>query len=143
MCLLRIIIQLALPFYGEFMTPPQYRGLALLYLFWTIALCSRAVWQYMTRDGNLMPTHLSLIAGIIYAAIVVWAWRGQRTPLIFGLIAEIAGVCVVTSIEFFWPLPYASAWSHAGAGYLYMPLLLPLIGLVHLRRHSAPQLDNP
>jgi hypothetical protein len=124
------------------MTPPQYRGLALLYLFWTIALCSRAIWQYMTRDGNLIPTHLSLIAGIIYAAIVVWAWRGQRTPLIIGLIAEIAGVFLVSGVEFLWPLPYASAWSHGGAGYLYMPLLLPVIGLAHLLRHPVQQLDN-
>lgn len=116
------------------MTLHSYRGLALLYLFWALALCSRALWQYMTRIGDLTPTHLSLIAGIIYLAIVVWAWRGQRTALIVGLIVEIIGVMTVSLGEYLWPLPYASAWSAFGAGYLWMPLILPILGLVHLYR---------
>lgn len=114
------------------MTHLSYRGLALLYLFWTIALCSRAIWQYMTRSGDLLPTHLSFVAGIIYLAIVIWSWRGQRTALTIGLTIELIGVFVISIGELFWPLPYTSAWSAFGAGYLWMPLILPILGLVHL-----------
>ena len=116
------------------MTPSSYRGLALIYLFWATALCSRAIWQYTTRSGNLLPTHLSLVAGIIYLAIVVWAWRGHRTALIIGLSIEIIGVIAISISEFLWPLPYASAWSGFGAGYLWMPLILPIVGLIQLIR---------
>jgi hypothetical protein len=120
------------------MTLQRYHGLALLYLFWAIALCSRAIWQYLTRTGDLTPTHLSLVAGIIYLAIVVWAWRGQRTALIAGLAIEVIGVLIISIGELIWPLPYASAWSDFGAGYVWMPLVLPIIGLVQLYRHSSP-----
>lgn len=121
----------------------RYRGLALLYLFWATALCSRAVWQYLTRSGDLLPTHLSFIAGIIYLAIVVWAWIGHQTALRIGLMLEIAGVIVISIGERIWPLSYASAWSHFGAGYLWMPLILPVLGLVHLYRQPLTKLDNP
>lgn len=125
------------------MTLHSYRGLTLLYLFWATALCSRAIWQYMTRSGNLLPTHLSLIAGIIYLAIVVWAWQGRRKRLIAGLIVELIGVMVISISEFIWPLPYASAWSGFGSGYLYMPIILPILGLVHLYWTPRQELDKP
>ncbi|MFZ9858474.1 MAG: hypothetical protein ACO3F2_09125 [Roseiflexaceae bacterium] len=120
------------------MTHHAYRGLALLYLFWAIALCSRAIWQYMSRNGDLTPTHLSLFAGIIYLAIVVWAWYGQRQLLIIGLVIELIGVISISIIEYFWPLPYASAWSGFGAGYVFMPIILPILGLIHLHRGPSP-----
>lgn len=116
------------------MTSTSYRGLALLYLFWAIALCSRAVWQYVTRDGDLTPTHLSMVAGLIYLAIVGWAWRGHRTALVAGLTIEIIGVITISIGECYWPLPYASAWSGFGSGYLWMPLILPILGLIQLIR---------
>lgn len=133
--LLHIIIQLACAFYGEFMTHQTFRGLALLYLFWAIALCSRAGWQYITRDGNLTPTHLSMVAGLIYLVIVIWAWRGHRRAVQIGLIIELIGVIAISIGDYIWPLPYASAWSDFGAGYLWMPVVLPILGLVHLHRH--------
>lgn len=124
------------------MTQPRYQGLALLYIFWAVALCSRAAWQYTTRSGNIWPTHLSLLAGCIYIAIAVWAWRGQRRALQVGLISELAGVVLVSIGEHIWPLPYASAWSSFGVGYLWMPILLPLLGLFHLHRQQTRQLDK-
>jgi hypothetical protein len=119
------------------MTLHSYRGLALLYLFWAVALCSRAIWQYMTRSGDLRPTHLSLIAGLIYVAIVVWAWYGQRKFLMLGLVVELMGVLAISIGELRWPLPYASAWSQFGSGYLYMPIILPILGLLHLSMKRA------
>ncbi len=125
------------------MTQQRFQGLALLYLFWAVALCSRAGWQYFTRHGNLWPTHLSLLAGLVYIAIVVWAWRGQHHALRIGLVFELMGVIVISIGEHIWPLPYTSAWSHFGAGYLWMPLILPILGLIHLYRNPPTKLDNP
>lgn len=119
------------------MTHARYRGLALLYLFWAIALISRAGWQYSTRTGNLWPTHLSLVAGLIYVAVVVWAWYGHQHALRLGLGIELAGVFIISIAERIWPLPYASAWSDFGAGYLWMPIILPILGLAHLHRSSS------
>ncbi len=114
----------------------RYSGLAALYLFWALAVCSRAGWQYATRMGNHLPTHLSAITGILYLLIAYWAWRGWRSALQWGLIIELIGVLVVGTYEFFYPFGYATAWSHYGAGYLYMPLILPIAGIVVIWRNG-------
>jgi hypothetical protein len=105
----------------------------MLYGFWALAVCSRALWQYASRSGNLLPSHISLLAGVIYLVIFWAALRRQHTLLRSGLICEIIGVVAVSLYELVAPLPYATAWSHFGAGYLYIPLLLPLAGLWSLR----------
>lgn len=113
----------------------RYRGLAALYAFWALAIMSRVSWQYATRLGNHLPTHLSAITGIIYVLIAYWAWQGWTKALQWGLIVELIGVIVVGTYELFYPFGYATAWSHYGAGYLYMPLLLPIAGIVVVWRN--------
>lgn len=114
--------------------PMRYFGLTALYAFWALAICSRATWQYVTRAGDHLPTHLSAGAGLLYLFIAYWAWRGWPNALRWGLIVELAGVIVIGTYEIFNQFGYATAWSHYGAGYLYMPLILPIIGLIILRQ---------
>lgn len=114
--------------------PKPAPGMAALYAFWAVAVCSRALWQYGTLSPVALPTHLSALAGLLYVAIAYWAWQGHIRALRVGLIIECVGVIAVSSYEQFVPLPYASAWSHWGAGYLFIPLVLPVIGIVRTRR---------
>lgn len=108
-------------------------GMATLYAFWALAVCSRALWQYMVDQQYLLPTHLSALAGILYLAIAYWAWHGQVRALRIGLVIECCGVIAVSIYEQFMPLAYATAWSQWGAGYLYIPLALPVVGLIMTR----------
>lgn len=119
----------------------RYRGLAALYAFWALAVMSRVSWQYATRLGNHLPTHLSAITGIIYVLIAYWAWQGWTKALQWGLIVELIGVIVVGTYELFYPFGYATAWSHYGAGYLFMPLLLPIAGIVVVWRNRKRRID--
>ena len=118
----------------------RYLGFMAMYGFWSLAVLSRALVQYATRSPIALPTHLSLLAGIVYLAIAVWAWHGRIQRVRLGLWVELVGVFVVSIGESYVPLPYASAWSQFGAGYLWLPLLLPIIGIVfsYRRTDTAP-----
>ncbi len=108
----------------------RYVGFVALYGFWSIAVLSRALSQYIRLDTAGLPTHLSLLAGLIYLAITICAWRGQIRLVRWGLWLECIGVVVVSIGEQYTPLAYASAWSHYGAGYLMLPIILPVGGLI-------------
>lgn len=109
--------------------PRRSPGMAALYAFWALAVCSRALWQYTVTQRHDIPTHLSAVAGVLYIVIAWWAWHGQRRALRIGLALEFCGVIAVSTYEHFAPFAYASAWSHWGAGYGYIPLVLPVIGI--------------
>ena len=108
-------------------------GMATLYAFWALAVCSRALWQYTVDQQFALPTHLSAGAGILYLGIAYWAWLGNVGALRVGLIIECCGVIAVSLYEQSSPLAYATAWSHWGAGYFYIPLVLPIVGLIMTR----------
>lgn len=105
-----------------------------IYAFWAVAVCSRAAWQYVTHDGDLLPTHLSLLAGVIYIVIAWSSYRHRPRPAMIGLTLELLGVLGVSTYEIWTPLAYATAWSHFGSGYLYLPLILPIAGIWSLWR---------
>jgi hypothetical protein len=52
---------------------------------------------------------------------------------------ELVGVLVVGLLSYLLPsaFPDKTVWSHFGAGYGYVPLVLPVIGLWWLRRTRA------
>ncbi|MCE2850744.1 MAG: hypothetical protein ACK5C8_00785 [Roseiflexaceae bacterium] len=112
----------------------QSPGMATLYAFWAFAVCSRALWQYTVEQQFALPTHLSALAGILYLGIAYWAWYGQIRALRIGLIIECGGVIAVSLYEQSAPFAYATAWSHWGVGYFYIPLALPIVGLVMTRK---------
>jgi hypothetical protein len=120
--------------------------LPLLYGFWALAALGRAIYQYVARQPHdALPTHLSALAGLLYL-VIAWLLRRdtpQTRRLVWWLLLlELGGVLLVGGIDWFWrPFAYASVWSAFGAGYGFMPLLLPLAGLWWLarRRISAAE----
>lgn len=125
---------------------PAARGgadaLAFFYGLWAVAALSRALYQYLVRrPPDLTPTHISLFVGALYVLIIVGLRR--RSPgawrLTLALLAvELAGVLLVGTVDVLWrPFPYTSVWSGYGAGYLFMPLVLPVAGLWWLLRRET------
>src|SRR5690606_31597649 len=82
---------------------------------------------------------LSADAGVVYivASIALIRSRGVwRTIAWIALSLELVGVLVVGVLSYTTPQSFAhpSVWSHFGSGYVYMPLVLPVLGLIWLWR---------
>jgi hypothetical protein len=134
----------------------QQRGdaLVILYGLWAVAALGRATYQYLYRHpASFVPTHLSAVAGGLYILIIVGLQRRSAgmwytTVALLGL--ELAAVLVVGVIDAVWhPFAYATVWSGFGAGYLFVPLILPLAGLRWMAREAtrrayglAPRADD-
>ena len=82
---------------------------------------------------------LSAVAAVVYVIATVALARGTgrwRTVAWAAVTVELAGVLVVGALSFAEPglFPDATVWSGLGAGYGYVPLVLPVLGLLWLRR---------
>ncbi len=79
---------------------------------------------------------------MIYVVATVALARGDRTSHRVATAAigiELAGVLVVGFFSLLDPqaFPRASVWSTFGSGYLFIPLVLPIVGLWWLHRTRA------
>lgn len=115
------------------------RVLITVYLILALAATMRAIFQIVAKfeEAPLAYT-LSLVSGIVYvvATIALVRRRGAwRTVAWVALGFELVGVLVVGTLSLIVPALFAhdSVWSHFGAGYLFIPLALPVLGMVWLR----------
>lgn len=111
-------------------------ALALLYGLFAIAAGARAAVQ-ITREISDAPVAygLSALAAAVYViATVALLGRAHRVALV-AVGFELLGVLVVGSLSLLHPeyFPRATVWSGFGAGYGWLPLLLPILGLAWLR----------
>ncbi|MFE2431850.1 hypothetical protein ACFXJ5_34625 [Streptomyces sp. NPDC059373] len=120
------------------------RLLLSLYGVFTVAALSRAIVQIsMQFDEAPLAYTLSLVAGIIYAVITVALWRGGEAARRVALVSctvELIGVLVVGTMTVVdsSAFPDQTVWSDYGIGYLFLPVIVPVSGLLWLRR-SGPQ----
>ena len=116
------------------------RVLVVLYAIFAIGATSRSALQLATRfDEAPVAYLLSAFAAIVYVIATVALARGNRTTSRVAFVAiaiEMAGVLIVGTISLIFPeyFPRASVWSTYGSGYLFIPLVLPFVGLWWLRR---------
>jgi hypothetical protein len=85
---------------------------------------------------------LSALAAVIYIVATVGLARGDRGSVrvaAAALTVELLGVLVVGAISYAAPeaFPDKTVWSHFGQGYGYVPLILPIVGLLWIRRTNA------
>lgn len=119
------------------------RVLVGLYAVWTVAAASRSAVQISTRLDDAPAAYtLSAVAAAVYAVMMVALARDGRTArrtAWAGALFELAGVLVVGTVSLLVPdaFPDATVWSDFGAGYLFIPLALPVAGLLWLRRTAA------
>ena len=121
------------------------RVLVVIYAIFAIGATSRSVLQIVRRfDEAPVAFTLSAFAAIVYVVATIALARGHATSRKVAYIAitiELIGVLLVGLISVIWPeaFPRASVWSYFGMGYLFIPLVLPVLGLWWLRRStSAP-----
>ncbi|MQS06084.1 hypothetical protein FNX48_002485 [Streptomyces sp. IF17] len=117
-------------------------GMLLLtvYVIFTIGAGSRSVYQLATRFEEAPLAYLlSAVAALVYAFITATLVWGGETARRLGLVAcvlELIGVLTVGTWTTVDPgaFPDATVWSGYGMGYLFLPLVVPVTGLLWLRR---------
>jgi hypothetical protein len=120
------------------------RLLVAVYALFALAAGSRAAVQLSTKfDDAPLAYVLSALAALVYLlATLALARRGPRWRRIAFLTCsfELVGVLAVGTLSLFdrAAFPDATVWSVYGRGYLFIPLVLPLIGLYWLRRTAQP-----
>lgn len=114
--------------------------LVAVYAVLALAATGRSVLQ-ITEYFSRAPVAylLSALAAVIYIVATVALSRGSRTSwrvALAAIVIELVGVLVVGLLSYAVPsaFPDKTVWSHFGAGYGYVPLVLPVVGLWWLRR---------
>ncbi len=119
------------------------RVLVAVYAVFAVAATSRAAYQIAT-DFDRAPVAyvLSAVAAVVYL-IATFAFASARPGAHrLALVAcsfELVGVLVVGTVSLVRPddFPDATVWSAYGRGYLFVPLVLPVLGLLWLRRAGS------
>ena len=125
------------------------RVLVAVYAILAIAATGRSVFQIIDRfDEAPIAFSLSALAAVVYIVATIALALGWRRIALATICFELAGVLVVGTLSVVAPGvlgldgldPFgreATVWSAYGAGYLLVPLVLPVLGLLWLRRHRA------
>lgn len=116
------------------------RLLVAVYAVFAVSASARAGVQIATDFAAAPVAYLlSGFAAAVYIVATVALARGGTTSRRVAVVAvsvEMVGVLVVGLISVLVPaaFPEATVWSQFGAGYGYVPLVLPVVGLWWLRR---------
>jgi hypothetical protein len=127
------------------------RVLIALYAVFALAATARGVVQILTKfDDAPLAYLLSLFSGIVYIAATVGLVTNRRwsRPLAWAAVGtEMVGVVTIGLASIFdsTAFPHDTVWSRFGAGYGYVPIILPVLGLMWLwqtRGHASQQSDR-
>ena len=113
------------------------RVLVAVYGVFALAAGARAVVQLSTRFAEAPVAYLlSALAAAVYVVATVALARGGRRTALVAITVELVGVLVVGTLSVLEPaaFPDETVWSAYGRGYLFIPLVLPVLGLLFLRR---------
>jgi hypothetical protein len=129
--------------------------LITVYAILAIGATSRAIYQ-MATQYSMAPVAITLsaLSGVIYIlatlALILpgrtW-YRVAWTTISF----ELAGVLIIGTLSILVPSIFVqgagidgTVWSYYGYGYLFIPVVLPVLGMLWLRsRRGAPELARP
>jgi hypothetical protein len=117
--------------------------IVVVYAILAIAATARSVYQIATRfDEAPIAYSLSAVAGAVYiVATLALALPGDgwRRVAWIAIGFELVGVLAVGTASILVPdiFPHDTVWSWFGRGYAFVPLLLPVVGLVWLARSRA------
>jgi hypothetical protein len=113
------------------------RVLVAVYGVFALAAGSRAAVQLSTRFAEAPLAYLlSALAAAVYVVATVALARGGRRTALVAITIELAGVLIVGTLSLLdrSSFPDETVWSAYGRGYLFIPLVLPVLGLLYLRR---------
>lgn len=112
------------------------RLLVAVYAVFALAASSRAVLQLATRfDEAPVAYLLSALAAAVYLVAAYALARDLRRTALYACAFELAGVLVVGTLSLVLTeaFPDQTVWSTYGSGYGFVPLVLPVLGLLRLR----------
>ena len=121
------------------------RALVAVYGIFALAATARATVQLATRyDEAPLAYLLSAFAAVVYIVATVTLGRGSRASRRVAIVAvttELIGVLAVGTASVVHPdaFPRATVWSIYGIGYGFVPLVLPILGLIWLWRTRPPR----
>jgi hypothetical protein len=114
--------------------------LVAVYALFALSASARAAVQIATKFSHAPVAYvLSAFAAVVYIVATVCLTNGSPTARRIALVScsvEFVGVLAVGT----WSLadratfPDATVWSGYGSGYGFVPLVLPIFGLLWLRR---------
>jgi hypothetical protein len=116
------------------------RLLIVFYAVFAVSSTARASFQILTKfEQAPLAYSLSLLSALVYIlATISLAKAGKRwkQAALASVVFELAGVLSVGALSFVAPELFAhpSVWSGFGSGYGYIPLVLPLLGLLWIRK---------
>ncbi|MBO2436009.1 hypothetical protein [Actinomadura nitritigenes] len=114
--------------------------LVAVYAIFALAAGARAGVQIGTKFSDApLAYSLSAFAAAVYVLATVALARGGRTSFRVAVTAcsvELAGVLAIGTLSLVdrAAFPDATVWSGYGEGYGFVPLVLPVVGLLWLRR---------
>ena len=116
------------------------RLLIAVYGLFALAATARAVVQIATKFDHAPVAYLlSAFAGVVYILATVTLIVGSpaaRRIAVVSCSVELVGVIAIGTWSVADPatFPDATVWSGYGSGYGFVPLVLPVFGLLWLRR---------
>src|SRR3954467_6216302 len=116
------------------------RILILVYGVFALSATARAGVQIATKFSDAPIAYLlSAVAAIIYCAAtfaLAKATKVSRKVATTAIVIELIGVLAIGAFSYAVPddFPDATVWSHFGQGYGFVPVVLPVLGLLWLRR---------
>lgn len=118
------------------------RLLIAVYGVFALSATARATFQLITKfEEAPLAYSLSAISALVYVVATLALARGDRwRTLAYVTVGfELVGVLAVGFLSLLLPELFAhpSVWSLFGAGYAFIPLALPILGLLWLRRQDA------
>jgi len=118
------------------------RLLIVFYAVFAVSATARASFQIITKfEQAPLAYSLSLVSALVYilATVSLATKNSSWKPIaLASVIFELVGVLAVGSLSFIAPELFAhpSVWSGFGSGYGYIPLILPILGLLWIRKTS-------
>ncbi|WP_328524420.1 hypothetical protein [Kribbella sp. NBC_00359] len=116
------------------------RILIAVYGVFALAATARAGVQIATKFHEAPIAYiLSAVAAVIYCAAtyaLAKATKVSRKVATVAIAIELTGVLAIGGFSYLAPddFPDATVWSHFGQGYGFVPVVLPVLGLLWLRR---------
>lgn len=116
------------------------RVLVFVYGVFALSATGRSSVQLSTKLGEApVPYLLSGLAAVVYIVATYALATDHRRLALGAVLVELVGVLGVGLSSLVWPQDYpeATVWSDFGAGYGFVPLVLPFVGLWWLW-HTRP-----
>ena len=113
------------------------RVLIVVYAIFALSATARSGVQLATKFGDAPLAYLlSAVAAVIYIVATVGLILGTTTIVAVSCSVELIGVLTIGTLSLVdrAAFPDATVWSVYGEGYGFVPVVLPILGLLWIRR---------